>query len=257
REQLLLHDADVPGGERGGGHGEVAVAEVPAIAFERLDAHGRQCVGDVAGDFEFVALRVGVEDSLKVQRVEDIFADELHERLAGDLLDNEAEDDVVGVGVLPVGAGREVERLSGPAGYVGEWVSVFAPGRDDVVLRSEVLVAGGHGHEVAEGDFVGAGEVGEVLGDGVVDGELAALLQQKDGVGGELLGDAADGIRHVRRGGPGRRDVGEAEGVRVDDALIFNDGDGGGGDAGVVQGLGGDVGDLLRGLRGELRRLRG
>ena len=98
---------------------------------------------------------------------------------------DEAEDDVVGVGVLPVGAGCEVERLGGP----GEWIGLVTPGGDDVVLRREVFVAGGHGHEVAEGDLVGAGEVGEVFGDGVVDGELAALLQEKDGVRGELLGD--------------------------------------------------------------------
>src|SRR6185312_14208202 len=94
REELLLDDADVPGGERGGGHGEVAVAEVPAVAFERENAHGCEGVGDVAGDLEFFALGVRVEDALQLERVENVFADELHERLTADLLHDEAEDDV-------------------------------------------------------------------------------------------------------------------------------------------------------------------
>ena len=129
----------------------------------------------------------------------------------------------------------------------------LAPRGDDVVLRGEVLVAGGHGHEVAEGDLVGACEVGEVFGDRVVDGELAALLQKKDGVRSELLGDAADGIGHVGRCGLGRSDVGEAECVCVDDAVVLDDGDGSGGDAGDFEGAGGEVGDGRFCLRGELR----
>jgi hypothetical protein len=79
------------------------------------------------------------------------------------------------------------------------------------------------------------------------------LLQEKDGLRGELLGDATDGIGDARGRRLGRRDVGEAEGVRVDDAIVLHDGDGGRGDAGVVDGLGGEVGDLLLGLRRELR----
>jgi hypothetical protein len=51
--------------------------------------------------------------------------------------------------------------------------------------------------------FVAAREAGNVLADRIVERELAFLLQQQNGGGGELLGDRADGVAHLRRGPTG------------------------------------------------------
>ena len=51
-----------------------------------------------------------------------MLAEKVHDFLAADFFNDEAGDDVVGVGVLPLRAGFEIERL-------------FGPGVDDV-LRS-------------------------------------------------------------------------------------------------------------------------
>ncbi len=45
--------------------------------------------------------------------LEDVVAEEFGEGLAGDLLDDERGEDEVSVGVLPLGAGIEVEGLAG------------------------------------------------------------------------------------------------------------------------------------------------
>ena len=53
--------------------------------------------------------------------------------------------------------------------------------------------AGGVGEDVVDGDLRPCGgSVGHVLADRVVDVELAALLEEKDAGGGELLGDGAE-----------------------------------------------------------------
>ena len=119
--------------------------------------------------------------------------------MAGDLLDDAAGDDEVGVGVLPLGSGLEVERLFSPG--IEDLLGGFGDehGGHDVVLGPVVLIAGGVGEDLADGDFVAAGEAGDVLADRVVEGELAFCLEEQDGGGGELLGDGADGVAHVRR----------------------------------------------------------
>jgi hypothetical protein len=119
------------------------------------------------------------------------------------------------------------------------------------------LVAGGVGEEVQDFDVVGAGEFGEIFADGILEGELALLLQDEDRGRGELLGDAADGVSHGGFGGDGRGDAREAEGVGVNDVVILDDADGGGGNAGVGENLLGDGGDLGGGVGGELLGLRG
>ena len=52
-----------------------------------------------------------------------------------------------------------------------------AHGGHDVVLGPVVLIAGGVGEELADGDFVAAGESGDVFADGVVEGKFALLLE--------------------------------------------------------------------------------
>ena len=49
------------------------------------------------------------------------------------------------------------------------------------------------GEQVADGDGVGiAGPCGDVLGGGIVQGELAVLGEEEDGGGGELFGDGRE-----------------------------------------------------------------
>ena len=52
-------------------------------------------------------------------------------------------------------------------------------GGHEVVLGPVVLIAGGVGEDFADGDFVAVGEAGEIFADGVVEGELALLLQEE------------------------------------------------------------------------------
>ena len=97
------------------GHGEFAGGEHPAAAFFGCKAQRAERVADVGsgvglGEFFFV----GVPDALHAERVEDVFAEKIHELLAADFFNDGAGDDVVGVGVLPLRAGIEVERLFGP-----------------------------------------------------------------------------------------------------------------------------------------------
>ena len=65
--------------------------------------------------------------------------------------------------------------------------------------------------------------------------------------GGELLGDGADGVAHLRRGGKGWGCGGGeacvAVGVGVDELAVLDDGDGGGGNAGLLEDLRGDAVD--------------
>ena len=114
-------------------------------------------------------------------------------------------------------------------------------GRHHVVLGPVVLVAGGVGEDFADGDFVAAGEAGNVFADRVVERELAFFLEQQNGRGGELLGDGADGVAHRRRGGTaGRVAVGRrraAVGMGVDELAVLDDGNGGGGNAGLLENL--------------------
>ena len=71
--------------------------------------------------------------------------------------------------------------------------------------------------------------------------ELALLLEKEDGGGSELLGDGADGIAHVGRGGLIRADVREAVGMRVDELAAFDDGDGCRGNSALLHDAGGDL----------------
>jgi len=77
------------------------------------------------------------------------------------------------------------------------------------------------GEDLADGDFVAAGEAGDVLADRVVEGELAFCLEEQDGGGGELLGDGAE-WSNASEAWRGRRvswggEAGAAVGVGVDE----------------------------------------
>jgi hypothetical protein len=118
-------------------------------------------------------------------------------------------------------------------------------------LRPIVLITGGVGEELAEGDFVGAGEMGKEFGDFVVEGELVLLLKKEDGGCGELLTDGANAVAHGGSSGCARIEAGVAVGVEVEDLAVFDYGEGGTGDAGLGEGVGGEVVDFLLEVGGE------
>ena len=155
-------------------------------------------------------------------------------------------DDEVGVRVLPLRSGLEVERLFGPGVENLLRALGVQHGGHHVVLGPVVLVAGGVGEDLADGDLVAAREAGNVFAHRVVERELALFLEEQNGGGGELLGDRPDGVAHLRRGGhggsgaePGARAVG----VGVDQLAVLDDGHRGRRNAGLLQNLGGDAVD--------------
>jgi hypothetical protein len=133
---------------------------------------------------------------------EEVLAEELLVRLAREFLDEMAEQDVAAVAVVEALAGRELKRL------VAEALEGFGDGRREAARlpvlgeRGEARHAGGVRQEVVDGDGLPRlGALRDVLADRVRDGEPAALLQEEDGRGRELLGDGAEaelGLRRVR-----------------------------------------------------------
>ena len=111
----LRHQAFIPQSQVVRRHGEFAGSKHPAATFlgrEAQRAEGMAIVGGGVGLGELGF--VGVPHGLHAQRTEDVLGEKVHQRFAGNLFHDRAGDDVVGVGVLPLGAGIEVERLLGP-----------------------------------------------------------------------------------------------------------------------------------------------
>ena len=159
----------VPEGQIVCGHGEFAGGKHPAEAFFGCDAQGAEGMAVVGRGVVGTELGlVGVPRAGHAQRAENVFGDELEVGFAGNFLNDAAGDDEVGVGVLPLGAGLKVERLFGPGVEDLLGGSGSAHGDHDVVLGPVVLIAGGVGEDLADGDFVAAGEAGDVLTDRVI-----------------------------------------------------------------------------------------
>ena len=132
----------------------------------------------------------------EAQRIQHALLHQLLHRLPGGGLQRQAEDEVVGVGVFPVGARREQARLGEAVG--DDLVRGEAPERvgQERVQRSPaphvVAVAGGHVREHPEGGRVRLGQVGQVGGDRVVEADRAVVDQ-----GQHQGGDEGDGDRPV------------------------------------------------------------
>ena len=71
-------------------------------------------------------------------------------------------------------------------------------------------------------DLARAGELGEPPADGVVEGEFTVLGEQQDADGGELLGDRADGVVHLRSRRERRGKAGLSEGGGVDHLAVLH-----------------------------------
>ncbi len=172
-------------------------------------------------------------------RREDVGLDVGGVGLAGDLLDDAAEDAVAEVGVGPVGAGWIGE------GQVGEGL-----GDEFGLVPGEVVhhgvggvvgpAAGGVGEEMVNGDVADVLLVGwlavfcaEDAGgteDFVGEVELALFHEGEDGDGGDGLGDGGNaeeaGLLDLHE----MPAVAHADGLVVDELAVAGDGDGTGGD---------------------------
>ena len=174
------------------------------------------------------------------ERGEDLVPGEGAERFAADAFDDLGQQREAGVAVEVTVAGSEVEFLH--AGdhpqdiLVADHVVAHAPAGEGE-QRPLVAETAGVVEQVAYGDGLAeVGEFGDVFADGVVEAELAALLQQDDAGGDELLGDRG----YVEDAVGGERDVvvevGHAVGAGQDGAAVAVDGDGATGRAGLVPG---------------------
>ena len=118
-----------------------------------------------------------------------MLAQEVEELLTADRFNDQAGDDVVGVGVLPLRAGFEVERLGRP--LVEDLARSYRLELrfDGVVFRRVILVAGSVGQDLPDRDFVAARQARHVLADRIIERELALFLKKKDSGGGKLFRD--------------------------------------------------------------------
>ncbi len=225
-KKLAGEEGLIPFGEIGGRHAEFSGSEVPASAFA---ADGARWAEGIAGISRGV-LRARIGETVvrggHLERMEEMLAQERDEFLAGDFFEDRSGDDVIGVAVLPFGAGLEIEGLFGPGVEDGLGRGGLGPASDEVVLRGVVFVAGGVGEQFADGDFVRSGEAGNVFGDFIVEGEFAGFLFEEEGGGGELLTDGADGVAGFGGGGLLFGEIAVPEGFGVGEAAVLDDSDG-------------------------------
>ncbi len=214
-------------GEVGEGRDEAAHRAVGAVAQERLELPG--VVFPAVAERELTGGHGGVvpDGVVHAEGREELAGDVNLVGLAGDAVDDGAEEGVAEVAVFVGGAGRTRKRKAaankGFEGRRGDRELAVAP---RVVLRQ----AGGHGEELQQRDRRGVGrgqrdgaELGEMLGERVGEGEAAGVAEAVDCEGGEAFrhrGDAEAGV-----GGDGRflGDVREAERGGVDEATVEHD----------------------------------
>ena len=102
-----------------------------------------------------------------------------------------------------------------------------------------------------KGDFIGAREIGQVLGHGIVQRQLAFLRQQQNCRRGELLADRADGVPHAGLRVHRWREPRLTIGVEIGDAAVHYDRDRGAGNSARHKNLIAGCIDLLRQRRRE------
>ena len=226
----LVDHGDVPPGEIARRHRQLAGGEEPAAPLLGRLAQWSERVAQVALRIGGAECRVvGDQYRLQVERREDLPPKKGDHRHAGHLLDDHPGDDIVGVAVLPPGTGLEVERLARPrvgdlAGRRGmqHW-------RHDVILRPVVLVSRRHREHLPHGHFVGARQFRQPAAHLVIQGQLAALGQQEDRGGRELLADRSDAVAHGRGCRQARLESRRSVGIGVHDFRAAHHGDRGAG----------------------------
>ena len=176
-------------------------------------------------------LFIAVPRALHFQGVKDVFAEKVEELLTAHLFHNQAGDDEVGIRVLPLGAGFEVERPGRPG--------IENLARRDrlqlrgyrIVLRRVILVPRGVRQNLPDRYFAAARQAGNIFAHRVIQAELALFLQQQDCRRRELLRDRPDRIAHVGRGCLVGIKLRVAVGMRVHQHSTLHDGNRRGRDA--------------------------
>ncbi len=167
-------------------------------------------------------------DMIHVQRGKDLLLQELQQWLPGHLLDNGRRQNVPGIGVLPVGAGLEVERPAGPLIENGFDRSGMQHLRGHKILRPEITQSRSVGQHLAHGHFGRIAQVGKPLSRRVVEGQFTLLDQQQHGRRGELFRHRVDGVTRGGCGGGRGCESCLAVGMRVGNYAILYHRDGGG-----------------------------
>ncbi len=161
------------------------------------------------------------------ERAQDPPGDLLAVPAPGGLLDQQAQQRVVGVGVLPLGSRREVRRVRGrgrdqlargdgalqsPVGHPGaEDRRVEQLGEDPAALVGRIPQARGVVEQLADRDVRAAGyQAGQVLLHGVVQTDSVLADQLQDGGGDEHFGHAARPEAAVAAHGRAGRQVGHS-----------------------------------------------
>jgi len=179
-------------------------------------------VADAVGVLVILLRGHGEPGVVHAEGLEDVVADPFVVRLAGEAVDDFAEDVPGGVGVV---AGFEA---GGPVAFDFHGVDFgegFLPGGEGVG-EVHAADAGGVGEEVADGDlvFTVGGEFGDDRGDFVVEAEFVLFDEHGDGDGGDgLAGGEPEEESVGGHGGGGGGEAGVAEG-EVGDGLAVDEG---------------------------------
>ena len=133
-------------------------------------------------------------------RFQDVLLDEGRQRLAGNLLDHNAEQDRVGVGIVEVAAGRKQRRMA-----EGDLQQLARRPLPEGLLRhlrigvvGVVVEPAAHRRKLPERDLVAARHALDIAVDRVVETKLALVRQHENGRDREGLAVAADA--HVEIG---------------------------------------------------------
>ena len=183
-----------------------------------------------------MAVRHVVGGVVHLQRNEDVRAEVILEPLAGNRLDQPADD--IGRGaVVPAGAGIEQQRSAERVHLAGARLQVAPDLAGEGIGQSRRV-----GQEMPDGRLAGgrtepviAGRSVEVFNDfhscefrkivfrGVIERQAALLDQLHQGHRGDRLGHRGDAKQRVRRQRTPARNVGDAEGGLIQHALTVGD----------------------------------
>ena len=205
------------------GHGGDQAAGGGVAEFKRWRREGPTIIGphDRVGEFRRSG-RSGVEVAgIHAERGEDAVSHHVGEGHARGSLDGEAHNTKAGVGVLGFLSWRE--RHCGVV-EAGDGFGQTRPGGVEVVADGGLShQAGAVGHQVPQGDRLVEGvlrmQVGQDVGDGGVEVELALLDKLHDGDVGEQLRDGADVVGGFGRGRGAVFGIGQAKSPGPDDLV--------------------------------------